>query len=607
MTTSTSSATTISSTSLSGLGIAGLSSGLDTTGIITALMNVESAPKTALQTQLTNATTLRTTLQSLNSSIAAIATAATSAAASGALTAYSASSDTTGVTAAASASASAGSVSFTVDKLAQAQVSVTDAMSTWTGGSSFQLQVGSGTAVTITPASTSMDDVVSAINSAAAGVTATKVQSGTDTSGNALYRIQLRSATTGAANGFAITPASGSTINLTQITAAQNAQLTLYSGSSAASSITSSTNTFSSLLTGVDVTVSATTASTSPATITVAPDSTAATSAASTITSDLISLFSSITSLTSVSSTTSSSGSTTDATGSTLTGDLQTRQIKDSLLSAISDPVNNTSLSSIGITLTKDGTITFDQSAFAAAMAKDPTGTMSAFQTAVGRVATAATTVSDPYTGTLTNRITSEQSDEKSLTTKISDWTTRLTQIQANYEAQFNDTRDRPLDPELAGELPDQPDQRSPDHLQLGQPPMRNDFAAARSMYNRDSVLSASPARILTMLYDRLLLDLQRAEAAQVREDWQAASPQLKHAQDIVAELVNSLRPELWDGGPALMSVYGYAQKALIAANMTRDVAKTRECIALLEPLREAWHEAEKQVSVVAPSIEKVG
>jgi hypothetical protein len=36
--------------------------------------------------------------------------------------------------------------------------------------------------------------------------------------------------------------------------------------------------------------------------------------------------------------------------------------------------------------------------------------------------------------------------------------------------------------------------------------------AGQRNQYLADSVLSAPPARLLTMLYDRLLLDLARAE-----------------------------------------------------------------------------------------------
>lgn len=127
---------------------------------------------------------------------------------------------------------------------------------------------------------------------------------------------------------------------------------------------------------------------------------------------------------------------------------------------------------------------------------------------------------------------------------------------------------------------------------------MRNDFAAARSLYNRDSVLSASPAKLLVMLYDRLLLDLQRAETAQLAEDWPVASAQLMHAQEIVAELMTSLKPDVWDGGPGLMAVYHYVLDAMVRANTQRDVEKTRESMRLLEPLRLAWHDAALKVAM---------
>ena len=50
MTTSSTGAS-LSTTSTSGLGLSGLSSGLDTSGIITKLMAIESQPQTQLKTQ----------------------------------------------------------------------------------------------------------------------------------------------------------------------------------------------------------------------------------------------------------------------------------------------------------------------------------------------------------------------------------------------------------------------------------------------------------------------------------------------------------------------------------------------------------------------------
>jgi flagellar secretion chaperone FliS len=122
-------------------------------------------------------------------------------------------------------------------------------------------------------------------------------------------------------------------------------------------------------------------------------------------------------------------------------------------------------------------------------------------------------------------------------------------------------------------------------------------ISAKRSQYNREAILSATPIRLLTMLYDRLLLDLNRAEAAQDSQDWQVASENLLHAQAIVAELTSSLNADAWDGGQGLLGLYLYVSNALIAANVRRDVARTRESIALLEPLRTAWYEAAGEIS----------
>ena len=114
----------------------------------------------------------------------------------------------------------------------------------------------------------------------------------------------------------------------------------------------------------------------------------------------------------------------------------------------------------------------------------------------------------------------------------------------------------------------------------------------AMNAYQREAILSASPARLVTMLYDRLLLDLARAETAQKAADWVTASENLLHAQDIISELSGSLQPEVWSGADQLLGIYNYASSVLINANIHRDPALTRECIELLEPLRLTWHEA---------------
>lgn len=124
----------------------------------------------------------------------------------------------------------------------------------------------------------------------------------------------------------------------------------------------------------------------------------------------------------------------------------------------------------------------------------------------------------------------------------------------------------------------------------------------AMNAYQREAILSASPARLLTMLYDRLLLDLTRAEAAQLGQDWATARENLLHAQEIIGELSGSLKQGVWDGADNLLGIYNYTGTAMMNANIHRNVDLTRECIALLEPLRATWHEAALLPSELQPA-----
>jgi flagellar protein FliS len=123
-----------------------------------------------------------------------------------------------------------------------------------------------------------------------------------------------------------------------------------------------------------------------------------------------------------------------------------------------------------------------------------------------------------------------------------------------------------------------------------------------RDRYAADAIMSASPMRLLTMLYDRLLLDLDRAEKAHETKSWAVASTNLLHAQDIVTELTSSLKVDAWDGGDRLLALYNYVAGALIDANVKRDTERIRESIELLEPLRQAWHEASMQLTATQPA-----
>ena len=116
--------------------------------------------------------------------------------------------------------------------------------------------------------------------------------------------------------------------------------------------------------------------------------------------------------------------------------------------------------------------------------------------------------------------------------------------------------------------------------------------ATLRSKYVSDSVDTMSPGRMIVALYDRLLLDLDRAQAAIGQQDLARAHDGLVHAQAIINELHDSLDHERWPAAAALADVYRYAHGELVAANVEKNVARVRAVRGLFEPLRDAWHEA---------------
>ena len=116
-----------------------------------------------------------------------------------------------------------------------------------------------------------------------------------------------------------------------------------------------------------------------------------------------------------------------------------------------------------------------------------------------------------------------------------------------------------------------------------------------RSAYLDASIATASPARLLVMLCERLVLDCRRALEAQQAGDHQEAHTQLVHAQDIVMELRSSLKTELWEGGPGLASLYDYLHTRLIRANVGRDASITEHCLGLVTDLCATWREAAVQ------------
>lgn len=438
---------------MAGMAVDGLISGFNTTQMISQLMQLEAAPQAVLKTKVAKAESFVSALQSLNTKLSSLADAAKTAAKPASWGAVTATSTTASVTATATAGAQASSLTFKVDRLATAQTSLSGSVTTLTdivgdpAPGSLTMATGADGAKTYTSISmagvTDLAGLASAINKADAGVTATLINVGDGSS-----RLQLTGADTGTAAGFdlyagsvdagseatttaimgrtATTGGAGSTV----IAQAGDAQITLWG----TQPVTSATNTFADVVAGLSFTLSA--VEEKDVTVTVGRDDTALKKIGSDLVANISTVLTEIASR-SKSTTTKGADGREVVKGGIFSADSSIRSMQQSVLSAASQPVNGTSPSSIGIVLGKDGTMSFDEKKFTAALAADPAAVQAVVAGVAERLQRVTESLSDPATGSLSLKIQGQQSYVRNLNDQVDSWDNRLSLRRSTLERTY--------------------------------------------------------------------------------------------------------------------------------------------------------------------------
>ncbi len=128
---------------------------------------------------------------------------------------------------------------------------------------------------------------------------------------------------------------------------------------------------------------------------------------------------------------------------------------------------------------------------------------------------------------------------------------------------------------------------------------MRNQSDIAKT-YKKTQIESASPGRLIVLLYEGAIDFINRCEEAHKRqaENWiEEFHNNCIRAQNIVTEL--SVALDMEKGGDIsknLMRLYEYTNRRLVEANMTKDLEPMRESRRLLETLLGAWREVQDSV-----------
>jgi flagellar hook-associated protein 2 len=440
----------------------GLTSGIDYSTMITQLMQIEAQPQQLLQTKLGTVQGQASALRSVNTAFATLGSAAQALTTAAAWNPAKATSSSSTVSATASPGALAGSLTFSVDKLSSAHSIAST--TTWTNtsdafglGSTLTFKNLDGTSTfgkvdltdTDNNGTVSLAEAASQINKSNLGYTATAVNTGSG------YQLQVTSTATGLAKSFQITSDTQDATAYNVVSAGQDAQITIGDGAGKIVA-TSATNTFTGVMDGTTFTVSQTGVST---TLKVGTDNGSITSAVSSMIDAANKAIQAV-----KDNTDSSEGSTAALKGNFPLIQLAD-QIRSQLSNAISVPVSadnptgSASPASIGIQLTKDGTITFDSAKFSAALSATPAlaqqiaggltgaGLDGAAHTPddtvdtdglAARLSVLAEIASDSVSGSIVTMANGEDSQAKDIQSQIDAWTLRLQQRKDTMTAQFN-------------------------------------------------------------------------------------------------------------------------------------------------------------------------
>ncbi|MBX3206272.1 MAG: flagellar filament capping protein FliD [Labilithrix sp.] len=376
---------------LTGLG------GFDSGTVISQLVDLAKKPLRDLDTKKAQVDFATSTLSSFSSKLTALKNAAMGLSTPSGFTSMTASSTDTGIVASVTGSAVASSFSVEVIQLARAQKTRSDAQTSATAplGQAGDLTIegdgGSSFTVSVLPTD-SLADIATKIGQSGARVSASIVNAGGS------YRLTVQGLDTGAANAFSFTESGGLSLGLsvpenTYETAA-DAKLTIDG-----LEVSRPTNSVADAIPGV--TLALTKPTTAAATVRVAGDSSALKAKIGTFMSiynDIVNTGHNV-----------AGYGTTKAQNPVLAADSGIRRSLDRIAAIVSGAVPNASgdyrsLSAIGISLSRDGLMSFDASKLDAALEKDPESVRRLFVTdtqsgATGAMKALGDTINDLVTG----------------------------------------------------------------------------------------------------------------------------------------------------------------------------------------------------------------
>lgn len=450
----------VSSTASTGtLNAPGIGSGLDIQGLVSKLMAVEQQPLTLLNTQEASFQARLSNLGSISGALSSLQSAANALTSASSVKNSALTGDASVLSSTATGDALKGTYSVTVNNLAQGQKLLAAGKDSTTltigGGADTTLTFSYGTiagtpdpvtgiytnasftansakttvSVTINSGNNTLAGMRDAINAAHAGVTASIINDG----GASPYRLAISANDTGVANSLKIAVSGDSAIasllaydptatqNLQQTQAARNADLSIDGVS-----ITSASNTVTGAIQGVTLNLAKVTAANNPVSVTVQPDTNSLNVALGALVKAYNSAHTSI--------------ATATAKGAVLQGDSAVLLVQRQIIAILggAQPTGGayTTLSSLGVSFNKDGTLTLATAKISTALTTDFAG-VATLTAAIGK------TINDTVgnligtAGPLSSETNGIQRSIKDIGSRRIDLQKRYDDTQARYQKQF--------------------------------------------------------------------------------------------------------------------------------------------------------------------------
>jgi flagellar protein FliS len=116
-------------------------------------------------------------------------------------------------------------------------------------------------------------------------------------------------------------------------------------------------------------------------------------------------------------------------------------------------------------------------------------------------------------------------------------------------------------------------------------------------------VETASPERLVVMLYNGAIRHVEDAKRTIVLNDVRRTHDHLIRAQEIVTELRGALNFSAGEVAQNLDRIYDYIHGQLVQANLKKTAAPLDACLDHLRELRDAWDEIAARPQAGAPEV----